>query len=155
MEWVVVLIAVRPVGVGAALQQQSHGVWLVAPHGVRERRGPVGTDPGGSVLVDVLPPRQQLNQAVRVPLVGTRPERAHRGGAGSRIPRGTWSPCAVDHEVPGHSQLVIARVGGDLIVSGLHLVVAGGRSTHNIAKPLQASILVILLAALLEPKGAR
>ena len=53
---------------------------------------------------------------------------------------------------------MIASLGGDLIAN-VHLVLAGGRCTHNIAKPLQASILVILLEHCcnpgLEKKGAR
>ena len=75
------------------------------------------------------------NELIEVePRAGYRPTRGPRARSPTRCP-GTASDVIVGLEATSSS--------------GLHLVLTGGRCTYNIAKPLQASILVILLAALL------
>ena len=54
MEWVVVLVAVRLVGVRAVLEQQHRCLGPVAPHGVRERCGAVRAVASWRVRIEVL-----------------------------------------------------------------------------------------------------
>ena len=78
---VVILVAVGPVGVGAALEEQARRVRLVAPHGIRERRGAVGAVASRRILIEVLPQVEQLTEPLDVALMSGGPERRH----GSRL----------------------------------------------------------------------
>ena len=78
VEWVIVLVAVRPVGVSAALEQQARRIRLVTPHGIRERCGAVRAVASWWIRVEVLPLVEQLAKPVDVSLVRGGPERGHR-----------------------------------------------------------------------------
>eukprot|EP00964_Phaeocystis_antarctica_P106689 scaffold71510_cov29-Phaeocystis_antarctica.AAC.2 len=77
VERVIVLVAVRPVGVSTALEKQARRVRLVAPHGICERCGAVRAVASWRIRVEVLPLVEQLAKPVDVPLMRGGPERRH------------------------------------------------------------------------------